>query len=417
MSERKEYHFRENELDTVVEAGKILMESGAEIYRIKETMTHMAAALQIERFDAFVINRGIFASGTNCEGVQEAKIANVPDAVLHLGRIEAVNALSREIEARSDVSLDEIADRLEDIRKEINPPLWILLLAYCIAAGSFSCAIGSTFADSLASGICGLVLGLTMYIAKKYVRAAALRTTIVSAVVTISANLLYMAGMGQHRGLMILGAFVVLVPGVAFTNSIREFSQNNYSTGMTLLMSSTLTCLAMTIGVVIATEFLPFVHEMTDSFSGTLSSPLNILIRALMAGLGTMAFSVLFHAPRKYYLDQGIMGATSWIILQLMNLLFHNAPLSIFTAALTAALLARLMAVRRKCPSTIFLSVCIFPLIPGLSFYRGVYFLITENEALGWNYMRTCFSAVFAIAFAITIANQIPERVIPHSKQ
>ena len=84
MADIKEGAHEVDEMETVVEAGRILMESGAEIYRINDTMAHMADALQIEHFSAYVINRGIFVSGTNREGIQESKIIGTPDSSIHL---------------------------------------------------------------------------------------------------------------------------------------------------------------------------------------------------------------------------------------------------------------------------------------------------------------------------------------------
>ena len=39
-----------NEMDAVLQAGRVLMESGAEIYRIEDTMGHMAKSLGIRDF-------------------------------------------------------------------------------------------------------------------------------------------------------------------------------------------------------------------------------------------------------------------------------------------------------------------------------------------------------------------------------
>ena len=47
MAEIQEQTHETDELEIVVEAGRILMESGAEIYRIQDTMEHMAAALSL----------------------------------------------------------------------------------------------------------------------------------------------------------------------------------------------------------------------------------------------------------------------------------------------------------------------------------------------------------------------------------
>ena len=47
-----------NEMDAVLQAGRVLMESGAEIYRIEDTMGHMAKSLGIRDFSTYVVNRG-----------------------------------------------------------------------------------------------------------------------------------------------------------------------------------------------------------------------------------------------------------------------------------------------------------------------------------------------------------------------
>ena len=150
MADIKEGAHEVDEMETVVEAGRILMESGAEIYRINDTMAHMADALQIEHFSAYVINRGIFVSGTNREGIQESKIIGTPDSSIHLGRIEAVNTLSRELDAQKGrLSIEWLSSRLQEIRKETVEPLWKLLLAYFLSTGFFS--IGNHRFDSRAA--------------------------------------------------------------------------------------------------------------------------------------------------------------------------------------------------------------------------------------------------------------------------
>ena len=49
----------QNEMDAVLQAGRLLMESGAEIYRIEDTMGHMAKSLGIRDFSTYVVNRGV----------------------------------------------------------------------------------------------------------------------------------------------------------------------------------------------------------------------------------------------------------------------------------------------------------------------------------------------------------------------
>lgn len=411
MAETNQYCSYPEDLDAVSEAGKILMESGAEIYRIEETMKHMAASLKIKQFNAYVVNRGIIVSGTNCKGDREARVTSVPETEINLSKIEAVNSLSREIENKDNVSAFEIFNELNRIDNLADPPLLNILMAYFIGAGCFSYAIGSTVRDSLSSAVIGFIMALILQWVSGYIKTKVLLAIIGSSIVTLSANLLCLAGIGQHRSLIILGALMLIIPGAAFTNSVREFSQNNHTTGLTLLMSALLTCISISFGVALTIDLLPFAEQMTGMFSDNISGFEEVIARTIMAGLGTVAFSFLFHATRKYYLDLGALGATSWLIYLILKLNFQFEIANIFIPALFAALASRLLSVKRRCPITIFLSTSIFPLIPGLSFYRAVYYLMTRELDLAWANMLGCFNSAFAIALSIIIIREVKFKI------
>ncbi len=413
---------KNKDLEVVVESGRILMESGAEIFRVEETMRHMASVLEIKEFDAYTVSGGIMASGVNRDGDKVARVANIVDIKTHLGRLEAVNELSRQIEkeyknthestnkqSTSESSIpiaDRIEKRLEEIRKIPSSRFLFVLLAYFFGAGGFAFATGSTVIDSLASSVTGLVLGILYYFIEKYIRTRFLVTIIGSVVVTLVANLFCMLGFGEHRGLIILGAFMLLVPGAVFVNSVREFSENNYATGVSLLMSALLTSISMAVGVVAISELLPFPDQMSESFATTVSSVPEGIFRVVMAGVGTVAFSLLYNAPKKYYPDLGLLGAISWLIYLLISSFLNMEPLAVLASAGFVSIASRILSVKRKCPMTIFLSTSIFPLIPGITLYRGIYFLLTGEHVLAYSCMKGSFMCAFMIAIAISIAKQ-----------
>ncbi|HGA2448217.1 TPA: threonine/serine exporter ThrE family protein [Streptococcus agalactiae] len=325
----------QNDMSVVLRAGKLLIESGAEVYRVEDTMKHFAKALQIENFEAYVVSSSIIASGINRYGKQEAKVCNT-------------------------------------------------------------------------DGVTGLILGYFLNLMESRIHTGFLLTILGSSVVALSANLLYFSGLGEHRSIIILGALMVMVPGAAFVNSVREFSQNNFSTGLALIMSALLICISISAGVAITIEIIPFAEQMTGSFSGVPNTILEIIIRTLMAGLGTIAFSILYHVPKRYFLDLGILGAISWMLYLILWQQFHMDAIAVFFPGLFITYFSRLLAAKRKCPATVFLATSMFPLIPGLSFYRAVYFLLTGADALAMEYFRSCFVTAFTIAIAISIVQQIP---------
>ena len=196
---------------------------------------------------------------------------------------------------------------------------------------------------------------------------------------------------------------MILIPGAYFVNAIREFTQNNYYSGLALMLSGVSTCLSISVGVLAMISILPFAEQLSGMFSTPSTSWLGVLIQTFMAGLGTAAFSVLYRVPKKYFLDLGTLGAGSWLLYLLIWNNTHHEVLAILFPALLVTITSRFLA-------TVFLASSMFPLIPGMSFYRAVYFLLIGNADLGLSFLRACFLASFTIAIAVSLTQQIPSR-------
>ena len=212
-----------NEMDAVLQAGRVLMESGAEIYRIEDTMGHMAKSLGIRDFSTYVVNRGVMISGLNRSGLKESRVLATSVPSIHLGKLEEVNRLSRELAEQPNQPVSSIFQKLKTIeQKTFYRPLEDII-ACVIGAGSFSLALGSSWIDGTAAAISGVFVGIGMQLFS-------------SAIAALSANILYYLGIGQHRSVIILGTLMILIPGAYFVNAIREFTQNNYYSGLALML-------------------------------------------------------------------------------------------------------------------------------------------------------------------------------------
>ena len=69
------------------------------------------------------------------------------------------------------------------------------------------------------------------------------------ALVTLSCILLYRVGLGRDMNHMIIGAIIPLVPGVPFTNGIRDIANGDYISGAVRLLDAILVFLCIAIGV------------------------------------------------------------------------------------------------------------------------------------------------------------------------
>lgn len=298
-----------NEMDAVLQAGRVLMESGAEIYRIEDTMGHMAKSLGIRDFSTYVVNRGVMISGLNRSGLKESRVLATSVPSIHLGKLEEVNRLSRELAEQPNQPVSSIFQKLKTIeQKTFYRPLEDII-ACVIGAGSFSLALGSSWIDGTAAAISGVFVGIGMQLFSRFIHTSFLQIILSSAIAALSANILYYLGIGQHRSVIILGTLMILIPGAYFVNAIREFTQNNYYSGLALMLSGVSTCLSISVGVLAMISILPFAEQLSGMFSTPSTSWLGVLIQTFMAGLGTAAFSVLYRVPKKYFLDLGTLGA------------------------------------------------------------------------------------------------------------
>ena len=134
-----------------------------------------------------------------------------------------------------------------------------------------------------------------------------------------------------------------------------------------------------------------------------------LVIETGAAAIGSVAFSLLFGAPSAFYPECALAGGGGWLLLRmLMAAAGLPATLSTFLAAVAVALYARIAAVRRRCPSTVFLIAGIFPLVPGAGIYWTVYYLVTGEAALALSSGAAALKAAFAIVLAIAAAFELP---------
>ena len=238
-------------LTLVLDAGQTLLENGSEVFRVQQTMEIMARSLGIEDFNVYVLTNGIFASARSPDS-SESLTRHVPLVSIHLGRVEAVNELSREL-AAGKLNLDEAEQRLQDARALPPAPPRVLRLAGAAGAACFGYLFGGGLAEALVAGIAGYleVVVSQQLSAHKINR---IFTIIVAAVVVtacaISMRLLLLPGLQVNFA--IIGALMVLTPGVALTMVIRDILNADYLSGSIRLLDAVLVAGSIACGVAIA---------------------------------------------------------------------------------------------------------------------------------------------------------------------
>lgn len=235
-------------MDVIILAGEILLHNGAEIFRVQDTMIKMAEAYQVASFDVYVISNGIFVSLSE-EGEQYATgIRHIPLSPVHLGRVAAVNDLSRKI-VEGKCSIEEAYEKLKEIQQIPYKPKWFQVLCSGIGSGCFCYLLGGTFTDSIPAFLAGIILYLFIFFAGKKKFSKIITNIFGSALVTLCGIIFFNLGLGSQLDKIIIGSIIPLVPGVPLTSSIRDFFNSDYLSGTIRLIDAILIAFCIAIGV------------------------------------------------------------------------------------------------------------------------------------------------------------------------
>src|SRR3954452_13463301 len=77
-------------------AGKIMLQSGGETYRVEDTMMRIAAAFGIEKTHSYVTPTGIIFSAEGSEPTK-TKLIRISERSTDLKKVSMVNSVSRKI--------------------------------------------------------------------------------------------------------------------------------------------------------------------------------------------------------------------------------------------------------------------------------------------------------------------------------
>ena len=293
---------------------------------------------------------------------------------------------------------------MKQIRAIKAKPAWEQILASAVGSAAFCIIFGGGLLDCLASFIAGLILWVFMlFVASKSLSRIVGNVT-GGLLATLVCFGLYRVGLGNHLSNMIIGAIIPLIPGVAFTNGIRDMANEDYIAGVTRLLDAMLTFFCIAFGVALAFVFDMEIFCEILVLQGLANDPqtAGFAVQLVAAYLGTVSFAALFGVPRKYYFDTGFCGAMGWLLYLILSRYTAMSPVEVlFCATALVASIALIQSKARKCPITVFLISGIFPLVPGAGIFWTSYNIVSNQLPDALHTGFAALKATVAIAFGI----------------
>lgn len=247
-------------LDMASYAGRLLIESGAEIYRVEETMVRLCTSFpEVEDAQSFVTPTGIMFSITVNKRTY-TKILRVHSRGTDLNCIDKINDLSREASSQR-YTIEELHDRLHDIASEERYSFRVTLFFGALSAGGFAVFFGGSLMEALYCFIIGMFIKTASWLMEKRGINGFFVNAIAGGIGAIVALLVHELDPGTDMDILIISSIMLLVPGLAITNAIRDTVAGDYLSGVARGIEAFLVAIAIAVGI-------GFVLSMFQTLSG-----------------------------------------------------------------------------------------------------------------------------------------------------
>ena len=381
-------------LDLATELGYNLAMSGAETYRIEESINRILNAYGIES-QVFAITNSLTVCIRTTDGKSITRMKRIDYHGNDLDSVEKFNSLSRRICAEKPDPKLALEWLNTTCNSRVQYKLPIILLGSFLGTAGFGVFFGGTLIDGLCSGVCGTILCLTDRFLAKHKTNQFFKTIACAFIMTMVAYVFGLLNIANNTDMVIIGSLMMLVPGLIFTNAIRDIIYGDTNSGINRIVQVLLIAAAIALGTGVAWTLSNILWGMPINSPAAEHS---WFVQCLASVVGCTGFFILFniHGAGAFLCSLG--GGITWAAYCVATFLGCNPIVASFAATLIAALYAEIMARIRKYPTISYLVISLFPLIPG----AGIYY--TANHLIRGNMMDFATQGKQTIAIAGVIA-------------
>ena len=398
MTEREQRLIVSRALDI----GERMLLCGGEVSRVEDTIYRILKSYGASRVEVFTILS--FISLTAVFDAEQVYTENRRVSIVaysnDFARLEQLNALSREI-CQTTPSLDELTERLAAIdlppRKKQFRELYAMV-GYLLSGAAFALFFGGNPLDALGAGVCCLAVWFLNWFFRRSALQRLFHAFLISFIAGALCYLVILLGLGEHPGQLMMAVIMVLIPGIAMTNAMREMLISDTISGILRLVESLLIASAVAFGFALA--MFVFKDYFPEEHFTSLNAELPWL-QVLAAAAGTLGFSILFNSRPQRLLLGALGGGLTWFIYLLLARYILQDFICVAAAAAFGAVYAEIMARVCKAPATVFTILAEIALIPGGSLYLTMHHLVGGRQTQALQYGMHTLMVALAIALGI----------------
>ena len=358
-------------LDITAELGYRLAMNGAETFRVEESICRIMDAYGIKA-EVYAVPSCIHVSIETEDGTPLTRMRRIESQANNLDCVEKYNALSRRICAQRPDPEEIIAwlRETEAARKQY-PTILNLLGSFLVGCG-FTLLFGGHLIDCLCGGLCGLVTGIASMVMQKWNINHFFQTIVGSFLLALTAYAVAAFGVLTSVDSAIIGPVMLLVPGLLFTNAMRDIIFGDTNSGTNRIVQTLLIAVAIALGTGVAFKLADIFWSIPESIA--IADP-SLFKETLACFIGCIGFTFLFNIHGHGAILCAVGGVITWLCYRLFGTYFGDI-IAYFGATMVAAFYAEIMARIRKYPAISYLVISIIPLLPGAGIYHTMHYAV-----------------------------------------
>ena len=237
-------------LYTLLDFGEMMIKSGAEVNRVEDSLKRLGVSYGASKIDVYAVTGHIIISLIDTSGNAHTQLRRLESAAsTNFSRLEKLNDLSR---AKCSGKIDETQfEESFEALKNYNPNHLKLYIGSMLAAGAFAVFFGGTVID----GIAAVIFAVLIYFMQSKFQRFCPNTIIFNLLTSflVGICICYTSEIFSFNAdKVIIGDIMLLIPGIAFTNSIRNLLVGDTNTGVIRMVETILWAASLALGFVLS---------------------------------------------------------------------------------------------------------------------------------------------------------------------
>lgn len=234
-------------INLIGEIGRLLLKNGAEIYRVEESLLRMCKSYGYQNVEVFALPSYFTLTIEMHDNYTYTLSKRTQQNRVNLDMVYELNNLVRNI-CNTRPSYKNLKDEINKL-KILPTNMLLVFLGYGLGSGFFTTFFGGGVNETITAMMIGFLLYFFIWLMELLEINNLVSTLLSSIILAALAIFSFKLQIISDLQSTIIGCLMILTPGVAITNSLRDIMGGDYVSGMARMLEALLTATFIAVGV------------------------------------------------------------------------------------------------------------------------------------------------------------------------